>query len=173
MYQDKLKAQWENLIAELDIEQKKTPSPINGVTKHNEWFKVKAFQYSSISSVESLQLRQAGSQEFVEEFRNKLNSFSFHENDSINKSKLPPWFSLVVGILVALVIFFVAGLFTKLVFRIVLTIIGFFAGVAIYTVFVKQKAEKKEAEHHNEAYIKQLSDLLNELLAICEKHGVK
>lgn len=173
MYQNTLKSKWENLESDLNVELKSKGSLMT-LERLNEWYKVKAFQFRSINSVDSMQLEQAGTQEFVDEFLSLLDSFTFSSpKTESNEKSLPKWLGLPIGLVTGAVVFFILKLFIPLVLTIILSVLIFIGFFALYTIFVKNKSEESNQNVKNKAYLKQFASHLYKLLEVCEKHGVQ
>lgn len=173
MYQDILRSKWENLEAELNVELKSKGSLIT-LERLNEWYKVKAFQFRSINSVDSLQLEQAGSKEFVTEFLSVLDCFSFSNSKTVSSQKtLPKWLGIPVGLVAGAISFFSLKLLIPALMANILSVLIFAGFFALYTIFVNEKSEESNQSTRNEEYMQQFAIHLNRLLEVCEKHGVK
>lgn len=173
MYQEILNAKRENLVAELRVELNQKAG-LMMVDRLNDWYQVKAFQFRSINSVDRMQLEQAGSEEFVQDFLRTLDAFSFSAPDEASFRKVPPmWQGALLGAAAAVISFLVLKPFTPLAFTVILSAAAFFAALAVFHTHVRKKAAESNQTVKKEYYVSQLSDHLKKLSVVCDKYGVK
>lgn len=172
MYQQNLSQSWENLVSDFIAAHKGLPASHLNAGVIEDWYRVRAQRYRSLTYLESIAIDQQHKPDFAQELRSTIDAFTFQkhapeQNTSPKKDlALADAPGAVVGVATAL-----------------LTNWGIVWSVAIGGVLMgagvmsaanhTQNMRSKAAVALVKVYAEQLRQYLPMLLAICEGHGVE
>ena len=169
IYQDTLKNQWENLCADFEKDFDITITKGNIPACLNEWYKVRAYRWRSLTYSEGIILEQNTSSEFAEKLLELIESFSFKSVESTQKKSFLP--KIAIGVILGIVI----ALLSKLCFFD--TVKSYLLGSALCVMFCFFTYKRASTFNQNEnqrvksEYVKQLKDhYLKHLLKLCKSY---
>lgn len=171
MYQDALIEQWDNLCGDFAGEFDFLSKQGNAVASFNRWYEARVHRWSSGSYAEGMILSQLKKTDFAERLRYTINCFKFSEVPPAGRKTL--WSGVPVGFLAGIMC---GGVLFLLHWGVVRSLIsGIVALVVVSGAFYKKNDafNKKEQIKIKDAYMRQLTDYRNELLAICNQFHVE
>ncbi|MBP3854775.1 MAG: hypothetical protein IK990_04050 [Ruminiclostridium sp.] len=172
MYKNIFLKQWEDLAALLYTELNKDPTPLKNAEALNRWYKTASYRWSSVSSVESIQLEQQGNPDFTAALRSEIAAFSFSPVES--KALPPAWGGLAAGaaggVAVAAVVKTATELSLLPAAGIGAVVLG---GAALgYNSAVMAPARKKQHSEKNNSYLSQLREHSTRLSAVFDRYNI-
>lgn len=171
MYKQSLSQHWGNIVSDFVVEHKTMSSSQINAGTIEEWYKLRAFRFSSVAYLEGLEIDQINNPGFAKELREKIDSFRFKKTAPIQNFSVKK--NMVLALLPSVVASVLVALCTDwpILWPIVIGIVLFFAGI-VTVANQAQQARSKSATSLVQAYASQLEQYLPSLQAICDKYGV-
>ena len=171
MYQETLIDQWDNLCVDFTAEFEFLHKQGNATASFNRWYEARIHRWSSSVYAEGKILSQLQKQDFAQRLIAEMKRFHFSEVPPANRKAV--WSGIPVGLLAGAVC---GGALFFLHWSMIRCILS---GVVVLAVISGAFYKKNEAfnklgqDNVKNAYIRQLTDYKNELLAVCRQFHIE
>lgn len=172
MYQQNLTQSWENLVSDFITAHKGIPASHLNAGTIEDWYRVRAQRYRSLTYLESIAIDQQHKPDFAQELRSAIDAFAFQKRAP--EQNTSPKKDLALAVAPGAVVGVASALLTNWGIGWPIAIGGVLMGAGVVSAANRtQNMRSKAADALVEVYAEQLRNYLPLLLAICEKHGIE